>query len=233
MREILYIAAKAPRMGLAKTRLGQAIGHEAAVALYRAFLCDLAARFAQAPFALGWYVTPADAWHDIAPLFERTARAPQVLVQADGDWTERQRTLFRTAAERGEDRIILIASDSPQITVEIVTSAFRALDRHDIVFGPVADGGYYLIGMRGWHDILHGIPMSTGTVLQDLIARVDQANLTVGLVETMFDIDEIGDLAELHRLAAARDDLRATRTALALIGVSGLIERADDMPVPG
>jgi rSAM/selenodomain-associated transferase 1 len=233
MREILYIAAKAPRMGLAKTRLGQAIGHAAAIALYRAFLCDLAARFAQAPFALGWYVTPADAWHDIAPLFEQSTRMPQVLVQADGDWTERQRMLFRTAAERGEDRVILIASDSPQITVATVTRAFRALDRHDVVFGPVADGGYYLIGMRGWHDILHGVPMSTGTVLHDLIARAAQAGLAVALVETMFDIDEIGDLAELRRLAAARDDLCATRAALAACGAPGLIERANDMPVPG
>ena len=41
----LYIAAKAPRPGLAKTRLARGIGEEAALALYRGFLSDLAARF--------------------------------------------------------------------------------------------------------------------------------------------------------------------------------------------
>ncbi|MBI2323280.1 MAG: hypothetical protein HYU88_14575, partial [Chloroflexi bacterium] len=68
MREVLYIAAKAPRVGFAKTRLGEAVGQAQAVALYAAFLRDLAARFADAPFPVGWYVTPPDAWSEIAPL---------------------------------------------------------------------------------------------------------------------------------------------------------------------
>ena len=42
MRDALYIAAKAPRAGFAKTRLGREIGHERAVAFYAAFLSDLA-----------------------------------------------------------------------------------------------------------------------------------------------------------------------------------------------
>jgi uncharacterized protein len=61
LKDRLYIAAKAPRAKIAKTRLGHAIGHDNAAALYKAFLIDLAARFTDAPFALGWYVTPPDA----------------------------------------------------------------------------------------------------------------------------------------------------------------------------
>jgi hypothetical protein len=55
MADALYIIAKAPRVGFAKTRLGRVIGHEAAVTLYKAFLRDLGARFADAPFECGWY----------------------------------------------------------------------------------------------------------------------------------------------------------------------------------
>lgn len=54
----LYIAAKAPRPGFAKTRLGKAIGPMQAIALYKAFLQDLAARFSTAPFEVVWFITP-------------------------------------------------------------------------------------------------------------------------------------------------------------------------------
>jgi uncharacterized protein len=221
LKDTLYIAAKAPREELTKTRLGRAIGHKNAVALYKAFLTDLAARFADAPFALGWYVTPPEAWEEIAPLASRRGRAARVSIQPQGDWTERQRQLFRESAARGEERIVLIASDSPHLTVGVVEEAFRTLDRHDVVFGPTYDGGYYLIGMRGFHDVLSGIPMSTGTVLDDISTRAGRAGLSVGWVETTFDIDELEDLEHLRRLAATRADLPATRTALEALGLYG------------
>jgi len=143
-----------------------------------------------------------------------------VLAQGEGDWTARQRALFRGAAARGEERVILVASDSPHLTVETVTAAFRALDRHEVVVGPTYDGGYYLIGMRGWHDILHGIPMSTGTVLDDISARAAASGLSVGRVETMFDVDEAADLQRLWCILDARADLPATRAAFVAYDLS-------------
>lgn len=217
MKDRLYIAAKAPRPKIAKTRLGGAIGHDNAAALYRAFLIDLAVRFADAPFALGWYITPSDAWEDIAPLVGRSSRVARVSIQGEGDWTMRQRQLFRECDARGEERTVLIASDSPQITVGVVEEAFRKLDRHDLVFGPTCDGGYYLIGMRGFHDVLSGIPMSTGTVLEDITEQAERIGLSVVRVETTFDIDEIDDLAQLKQLAATRADLKATSAALDML----------------
>ncbi len=223
MADGLYIIAKAPRVGLAKTRLGSAIGHEAAVALYRAFLRDLSYRFADAPFECGWYLTPSDAWDDISPLVDRGDRELRVLFQREGDLTERQRELFRGASERGEERVVLIASDSPQVTVEVIERAFRELDRHDIVFGPTYDGGYYLIGMRGHgtYDVLHDVSMSTGSVLDGVIARARQAGFSVGQVETTFDVDEVEDLEHLRRLVEYRTDLAATRAALEMLGLHG------------
>jgi rSAM/selenodomain-associated transferase 1 len=204
MDQILYIAAKAPRPCYAKTRLGQAFGHMHAINLYRAFLHDLAARFAQAPFPVGWYVTPPDAWTDLAPLVGASER---VVAQGDGDWSARQRALFAGAARRGEQRVVLIASDSPQITVATVADAFALLAHHEVVLGPVHDGGYYLVGMRGWHDIFSGVLMSTATVLADLIAQAQQQGLRVAYVEPMFDIDTADDLHHLAPLAYTRSDL--------------------------
>lgn len=209
---VLYVAAKAPRPGLCKTRLARAIGDERACALYRAFVRDLAARFAWATFPVGWYVTPPDAWLDLADLVGPSA---WVLLQGEGDWTARQRQLFRGAAARGESRVVLVASDSPQLKVETIETAFEELDRHDVVIGPVHDGGYYLIGMNGWHDVLAGVRMSTGRVHDEIVARARGQGLSVGAVEVSFDVDEAEDLARLADEAGRRDDMPATRAALA------------------
>jgi uncharacterized protein len=214
--DALWVIARAPRVGFAKTRLGRTIGHEQAIILYRAFLQDLAARFSNSPFEPGWYVTPPDAWPEISPL---TGEPEKVLLQGDGDLTERQRELFWGAAGRGEKRTVLIASDSPQLGVEVVEEAFRLLDRQDLVFGPTYDGGYYLIGMRGYHDVLRETSMSVGTELDGLIARARLMGLSVGLLESTFDIDVVDDLDHLLPLALERPDLRTTRDTLESLGL--------------
>lgn len=259
MTSILYIAARAPRPGFAKTRLGKALGHETANALYAAFLQDLGARFAAAPFPVGWYVTPADAWETLEPLVRPIhqngkfpslgAQSPHpnpfpagegvlphhptptthhpspityhpspVLVQGPGDWGVRQQALFTEAPARGETRTILIASDSPQIGVEVVAEAFALLESHDLVLGPVDDGGYYLVGMRGPWQVLGGVPMSTRTVLAEIVARAEGLGLSVAFVPATFDVDEADDLARLAALVMQRDDLPATRAALTTLG---------------
>ncbi|CAA9382897.1 MAG: hypothetical protein AVDCRST_MAG22-19 [uncultured Rubrobacteraceae bacterium] len=218
MRDALYVIARAPRVGFAKTRLGRGIGHERAISLYRAFLRDLAARFSDSPFPPGWYVTPPDAWPEISGITGETGR---VIFQGDGDLTERQRELFRGAEDRGERRTVLVASDSPHLEVGVVEEAFRRLDTNDLVLGPTFDGGYYLIGMRGQGpcDVLEGVPMSVGTELDGIKVRAGLSGLSVGLLEATFDVDVAEDLRHLRPLALERDDLRATRDALESLGL--------------
>ncbi|MGH7919592.1 MAG: TIGR04282 family arsenosugar biosynthesis glycosyltransferase [Candidatus Dormibacteraceae bacterium] len=210
----LFIAAKAPRPGLAKTRLGDGIGHRRATALYAAFLTDLGARFDR----VSWYVTPAGAWREIAPLV-RPSRGTTVHLQPEGDWNERQRHLLRAATGKGDQRVVLLASDSPHLTRDYVEDAFAALTEHDLVLGPTRDGGYALIGLRHWHDVLSGVTMSGGDVLEGILARAGALDLRVFLLPTSFDVDEAGDLEQLRREVRGRRDLPATAAALA--GVLG------------
>ena len=246
-RDVLYVAARAPRPGFTKTRLGRIIGHDHAAALYEAFVRDLAERFSRAPFTVGWYVTPDDAWNELAPLVS-TGRGwggelGTVLAQPPGDWTERQRDLFATASTRHERRIVLIASDSPHLSLEWVIEAFERLRRDDLVLGPTEDGGYYLIGMRTPavpttvhpSEVLTGVRMSTGTVLDELLARAAVLGLQASLLSPTFDIDEAADLDRLLPLVLLRDDLAATRTALETLGLIparvGADEGTGPMPV--
>ena len=216
MTDRLYIAARAPRPGFTKTRLGRDIGHEAAASIYAAFLTDLAERFAAAPFETGWYITPPDAWREISAVLPCPQPRAAIIPQPEGDWTSRQRVLFGGMRRRGEGRTVLIASDSPHLPIRHVSAAFELLSERDLVFGPVEDGGYYLIGMSTPRAAaaLDGVRMSTGDVLQQLIKRAESLNLSVGLVPPTFDIDEADDLHKLFREIARRSDLEATSRAL-------------------
>ena len=231
-RDVVYIAAKAPRPGFVKTRLARTIGEQWAVALYRAFLSDLSARFERQdlPFEVGWYVTPPGAWAEVAQQLGTRARDALVLEQEEGlDWTERQSALFRGAQERGEDKTMLLASDSPHLSVDTVRSAFDELDRHDLVLGPTFDGGYYLIGTcaRDWREeVLEGIRMSESSVLEEIVERAHGLRLSVRALEATFDVDELEDLHKLLHLQVqpCSVDLRAT------IAVMDELERQGDLP---
>jgi rSAM/selenodomain-associated transferase 1 len=213
---VLYVAAKVPKAGFAKTRLGRSIGHEEAVLLYEAFLRDLSARFSEAPFELGWYITPPDSWPEIS---RHTGGSGRVVFQGEDDWTARQRELFEGAEDRGEERIVLIGSDSPHLSVAGVSEAFELLETRDLVLRPTYDGGYCLIGMRGFQDVLRGVPMSTGTELDGILERARWFDLSLGLQEPTFDVDEQEDLRHLRPLALERSDLAETRRALRSLGL--------------
>jgi uncharacterized protein len=214
-RRVLYVAAKAPRPGLAKTRLASSLGETVALNLYQGFLRDLSVNLAGAGYELGWYVTPADAWLELGLLVAHQPSAPRVLAQPPGNWTDRQRWLFEMMSSRGEQRTVLIASDSPQLTSGCVERAFEALDDHDVVLGPTFDGGYYLIGMRAWHDVLRCVPMSTNTVLRDILTLAEGQGVSLALLEPTFDVDGEDDLPQLIAALRHRRDLPFTSAALA------------------
>lgn len=216
MTDVLYVVAKAPRGGFAKTRLGEAIGHEEAVELYKAFLRDLGTRFADAPFGLGWYITPPDGWPEISALAGETER---LIYQKETDFTERQREFFRETARRGE-RAILIGSDAPHLSVETIEEAFQVLDDYDLVFTPTYDGGYCLIGMSGPHEeVMKDVEMSTGSELDGILRQARLSNLSVKLLEQTFDVDEEEDLYRLRELVLDRGDLQATKKAFEKLGL--------------
>ncbi len=225
---ILMIAARAPIPGQTKTRLGKALGMERAAELYRAFLRDLADRFEGAvnehpgAFDLAWTYSPPE--HDFRPDLERlTGRvspsAVRFVAQDGPDWGTRQTNLLRWGRDQGYARAVLMASDSPHLPVSTALDAFALLDAHDVVIGRVRDGGYYLIGMRGFHDILANVAMSTASAADGVVLAADRMGLSMGELEETFDIDEEADLDALTDLLDDRPGLcPATRAALARLG---------------
>lgn len=207
--DLFLFVARQPTPGVAKTRLGRAIGMECAATLYEAFLLDLSARFApwfaaHTDYDFGWAHSPPEV--DFAAVLvsfgcDRPATNVRFVAQEGDGLAARLTNLFIWAERHGYRRTVIAATDSPQLTCEaVVSDAFAALDAHDVVLGRTVDGGYYLIGLNGVHDVLAGAPLSTGQEADALVARSTALGLRVAELMPSFDVDA---LADVHRLRDA------------------------------
>ena len=216
----LVVMARYPQVGTTKTRLARAIGDEEAVHLYRAFLSDLAQRFAGQVCDLHWAYTPAgvDYQSFIRTLAPSLIHHMRSFPQHGADLGARLHRVFRWTYQRGYKRTIVIGSDSPHIGLDIVARAREALDEADVVLGPADDGGYYLIAMRRPYDVFQDIPMSTSIVMHMTIELACRQGLRVCTLENSFDVDELPDLLRLAELLQADSSLApATATCLATL----------------
>ncbi|WP_446007903.1 TIGR04282 family arsenosugar biosynthesis glycosyltransferase [Candidatus Electrothrix sp.] len=124
-------------------------------------------------------------------------------VQEGNDLGERMADAFVRAWQQGAERVVLIGSDCPGINPSIIESGFKYLETHDLVLGPAADGGYYLIGLRnsvqGQYRILfQDIDWGTGQVLQQTLNQAQKAGFSFALLPELYDIDRPEDLVHLN-----------------------------------
>lgn len=216
----LIIMARYPEAGTTKTRLARSIGAEATVLLYKAFLTDLAHKFAGHVADLYWAYTPpgVNYAHFMMTLVPSLAHHMHYFPQQGADLSERLLHAFQHMYKLGYIRAILIGSDSPHIRCDIVVSASKALNEADVVLGPADDGGYYLIAMRQPYDVFRGIPMSTSRVAQMTIELARSQGLRVSTLEMLFDVDELPDLMRLQQLLRADSSLALATAALLVTG---------------
>jgi uncharacterized protein len=220
----LVVMARYPEVGTTKTRLARTFGDEEALRLYQAFLTDLARKFAGQTYDLHWAYTPVevDYLSFIATLAPSLLQHMHAFPQQGADLGARLHHVFRWTYDREYQYTIVIGSDSPQISQEIVAQARKALDTADVVLGPADDGGYYLIAMRRPYDVFRDIPMSTSVVAQMTIELAESQGLKVYTLENLFDIDELPDLLRLAKLLEADNSLAPT-TATCLAAIKELV----------
>ena len=206
--------AKHPVPGRVKTRLAAALGADTACALYRAFVLDLAERLRALPYAVTWAYTPPDA--PFAELLPGARCRPQ----HGRDLGERLAAAIADELAEGPGPVLAIGADAPHVPAAPLAEAAAALaGRADVVLGPAADGGYYLIGIRGpAPDLFAGIAWGTAGVLEATLARARAAGLAPHLLPPSFDIDQPADLARLRALLA-RGEVSLPRTTGVMAGL--------------
>ena len=196
MKRHLVIFARAPQAGRVKKRLGTEIGMMAAARFYRRILGDQIRRMVRDPRWTVWlFVTPDTALrHPAWQLVPLSQRKPQ----RQGDLGRRMKLPF---AMLPPGPVVLVGSDIPAMRAPHIARAFELLGRHDLVFGPARDGGFWLVGARRLrplpHSLFNGVRWSTPTTLADTRAGLPR-HISIALADTLDDVD---DAAALRRLS--------------------------------
>ncbi len=202
-RNHLIVFAREPRIGRVKRRLAASIGNVAAGFWYRRQLSDLLRRLSgSGVWRCHLHVTPVTALRSsIWP------RPWQVHAQSSGDLGVRMR---RALSLPRPGRVVLIGSDIPDIAPRHIRAAFRALGRADIVLGPAADGGYWLVGAhrRRAPPSFAAVRWSTSHALADTVEGLPHGTTVLLLDDTLADVDTATDLAA-HRLTQRGQRSRA------------------------
>ncbi len=188
----LIVFLKNPKLGRAKTRLASTIGDDLALAAYRK-MCDHTIRMVSS-----FHAEVSIYWSDSLPerLDERMDGFRQN-VQHQGGLGTRMMDAIQREVSHGP--VAIIGSDCLDLSAEILKEAYDRLALHDVVLGPAADGGYYLLAMKEMHPELFLETYSHGRVLRETVDRAAEKGLKVSLLSELSDIDTWNDLERYLR----------------------------------
>ncbi|MEL6129108.1 MAG: TIGR04282 family arsenosugar biosynthesis glycosyltransferase [Cyanobacteria bacterium J06627_3] len=123
------------------------------------------------------------------------------LPQFAGGLGTRLHQAFMGNFKAGMEAVVAIGADCPQLSTRHFEQAFRQLKSHDVVLGPAADGGYYLIGLSGPQArLFEDIPWGTGEVFERTVAIATSLNLSIATLEELRDVDRPEDLELLSQM---------------------------------
>jgi len=209
----LGIFARFWEPGKVKTRLAARLGDAATAALYRRFVETLAERLGDMPGRRVLAVTPDDRAGEFG---EVAGSQWRVEPQGPGELAARMRRYFEKAFAAGMRKAVLIGSDSPTLPRRHVELAFELLHEHEVVLGPSADGGYYLVGAAcRVPPIFDGIAMSRPAVWQQTVDRLNAAACSFGRLPDWYDVDTLDDLRRLRAELGQMQDESAELGGLA------------------
>lgn len=184
---LLIVFVKNIKLGKVKTRLAKTIGNDGAFEVYKELVnitenvttkveTDIHVYFSEAVIETNWH----DAYK---------------FVQNGADLGERMKNAFQHGFDNGYKRIVLIGSDLPDITSEIIEEGFNKLVNSTVVLGPAKDGGYYLIGLSKMNSfIFHNKPWSQSNLFEETILELTTNLISYQTLETLNDIDTFEDL---------------------------------------
>lgn len=198
----LAVFFKHPVVGQVKTRLVPPLSCQDAQTLAIAFIGDSTASCARVASFL--HVEPVAMFDPPTSLAEVRALVDsrcRLMPQRSGDLASRMQGAFSDLWADGRKNVCLTGADIPTLPQRFVVAAFEALFQGvDVVIGPAADGGYYLIGLRHEQpELFRDIAWSTATVFASTMERVHSQGLRVHVLPQWYDVD---DVVALNRLRA-------------------------------
>lgn len=206
---------KRPEPGRVKTRLVPFLSPEEAASLAEAMLADGVERCQAGPFETCLVVAPAEAVAWARARFPGLAVEPQEGAELGQRLAHFARRAFR---ELGARTLVIVGSDQPLVPLERLVEAHAALEAGvDVVLGPDAGGGYYLIGLAAPCDALFTeVRMSSAGMAEATAALAHARGLRLERLAPHDDVDTPADLRRLAVELAGSDSVfvRHTRAQL-------------------
>jgi rSAM/selenodomain-associated transferase 1 len=186
----VILFARAPRLGQVKRRLAAGVGDVPALRFYRNALGRILRELRRLRgFEIALAITPDRA--AIRP------PAPFAMIgQGHGCLDIRMSRAFRRYPGR---LVLLIGADIPGLDNPVLRAGAKALRAHDAVFGPAADGGYYLVGMgarrpaRPFAAVRWSSPHALADTLKNFAGRRVARLRMLQDVDTAADLDVMGN----------------------------------------
>ncbi len=211
---ILFV--KLPERGRVKSRLALHAGEDTALRLYENMVLDVIDMLKRGRFPFRICYTPPDARDQMTGWL---GQEYDYLPQTGDDLGDRMEEAFAGVFSGDVEEALLIGSDIPGLTTEVIEEAFTSLLTNDAVIGPADDGGYYLIGFRKntfTSRIFHDMVWSTSTVFRETLDRLQEASVTLHVLPEMTDIDTLEDLRTLlSQVKGPQSEPSRTRSFLA------------------
>lgn len=192
----IAILAKAPIAGLAKTRLIPRLGPVGAADLQSWLLRRTVATALAADLGpLSLWCTPDTGHSEFAHCAKLGALT--LKQQPDGDLGQRMHAAIADSAAPGGT--LVIGTDCPALSPELLRQAAGALHEHDAVVIPAEDGGYVLIGLRQpvWR-VFEDVAWSSAQVMTQTRLRLAEAGLRWQELSPLWDVDHGADLDRLR-----------------------------------
>ena len=192
----LIVFGRYPRVGMTKTRLVPALGPAGAAALQKRLAEKTVATARQTALRIGARLVFCHDGGNAQQLYRWLGGKPiRYQAQATGDLGRRMHLAMQRAFDGNARRVVLVGTDIPGLTAEIIEQAFSALHENDLVFGPSLDGGYWLVGMKKPENIFDGIVWSRPDVMEKSLALARKKGMTSHMLEPLNDLDTPDDLA--------------------------------------
>lgn len=189
----LIVFVRYPTKGKVKTRLASSIGENKTTSIYKILAENVIKNFAKVKNT-NKYVFYSDESEKI--LIKKWLGKKFIFSTQEGDnLGERMKNSFEKVFSHGANKVIIIGTDIPDLTTEVINNAILKLEHVDVVIGPSDDGGYYLLGMKKYFsEFFENINYSTNEVFSKTINKIDMLGLTFETLPLLQDIDTKGDL---------------------------------------
>jgi uncharacterized protein len=195
-QKAVIVFVKNPEPGKVKTKLAKDIGDAAAADAYKQLLQhthDLLLKVDADKFV--FYLEDVNR----LDLWENTLFYKQV--QHGKDFGERMQHAFAFLFQLQYEKVLMIHSDSPQLSSHHLQGAFDLLKTHDVCIGPNMNGAYYLLGLRSlFTPFFINKEWNSQTVYNSTLEDAAAAGLIVATVEQLRVVDTVNDWRDLKHL---------------------------------